>query len=197
MSDSLPPSLPNSPQGESRKSIIDILAAIVGGISTVVRKAPVFVAFAVLAVILYFQQSKQPEEHFPQFDDPMELQKDPEPPQELSQETASVWTCVHRTDTQLSNGLWADIYYGMEARIDGKQITAKVTEKWQSLSEDKRKTVAQLVVDTWIENSQALRLLSSRDEMEEIVLKQLPEDQTVAAWKPSTGVQLFHPQGGA
>jgi hypothetical protein len=93
--------------------------------------------------------------------------------------------------------LWADIYYGMEARIDGKQITAKVTEKWRSLSEDKQKTVTQLVVDTWIENSQALRLLSSRDEMEEIILKQLPEDQTVAAWKPSTGVQLFNPQGGA
>jgi hypothetical protein len=104
---------------------------------------------------------------------------------------------VHRTDSQLSNGLWADIYYGMEARIDGKQITAKVTEKWRSLSDDKRQTVAQLVVDTWIENGQALRLFNSRDEIEEIVLKQLPEDQTVAAWAPSTGVQLFKPQGGA
>jgi len=197
MSDAAPPSFPNAPKGEPRKSVLDILAAIVGGIGTAVRKAPVFFVFAALAVILYFQQSKQPEEQFPQFDDPAELQKEPEPPAELSPETASVWTCVHRTDTQLSNGLWADIYYGMEARIDGKQITAKVTEKWRSLSEDKQKTVTQLVVDTWIENSQALRLLSSRDEMEEIILKQLPEDQTVAAWKPSTGVQLFNPQGGA
>jgi hypothetical protein len=33
--------------------------------------------------------------------------------------------------------------------------------------------------------------------MEEVVLKQLPEDETVAAWKPSTGVRLFTPQGGA
>lgn len=197
MSDSSPHSFQGPPQGKPRKSLIDILASIIGGIAAFVRKAPVFFVFAILAVILYFQQAQQPEEQFPQFDDPMELLKEPKPPEDLSQETASVWTCVHRTDSQLSNGLWADIYYGMEARIDGKQITAKVTEKWRSLSDDKRQTVAQLVVDTWIENGQALRLFDSRDEMEEIVLKQLPEDQTVAAWKPSTGIQLFNPQGGA
>lgn len=196
MSDSSPQSFHTPPKGETKKSLLDILASVIGGIGSVVRKAPVVVVFAVLAVVLYFQQSQQPEEQFPQFDDPMELQKEPEPPANLSQETASVWTCVHRTDSQLSNGLWADIYYGMEARIDGKQITAKVTEKWKSLSDDKRQTIAQLVVDTWIENGQALRLFSSRDEIEEVVLKQLPEDKTVAAWKPSTGVQLFNPQGG-
>lgn len=184
-------------ENESKKSIIDILSSIVEGIISAVRKAPVLVFFAVLIIALYFWQPQQQQEQFPQFDDPIQLQKEPKPPANLSQKTASVWTCVHRTDSQLSNGLWADIYYGMEARIDGKQITAKVTEKWQSLSEDKRKTIAQLVVDTWIENGQALRIFDSRDEVEEIVLKQLPEDQTVAAWKPSTGIQLFNPQGGA
>ena len=186
-----------SPGNEPRKSFLNTLASIFEGIMSAVRKAPVLVLFAVLAIVLYFRQDQQPEEQVPQFDDPMQLQKEPEPPADLSQETASVWSCVHRTDTQLSNGLWADVYFGMEARIDGKQITAKVTEKWQSLSEDKRKTVAQLVVDTWIENGQALRIFGSRDEVEEIILKQLPEDQTVAAWKPSTGIQLFNPQGGA
>lgn len=197
MSGSSPQSFSNSPKGEGKKSLLDILASVLGGVLSFLRKAPVFVVFAVLAVVLYFQQSQQPEEQFPQFNNPAELQKDPAPPTDLSQETASVWTCVHRTDTQLSNGLWADIYYGMEARIDGKHITAKVTEKWKSLSEDKQKTVTQLIVDTWIDNGQALRLFSSRDDMEEIVLKQLPEDWTVAAWKPSSGIQLFDPQGGA
>ena len=162
-----------------------------------VQKAPVLVFFVVMIVALYFYQSRQPQEIVPQFNDPIQLQKEPEPPADLSPETASVWSCVHRTDAQLSNGLWADVYYGMEARIDGKQMTAKVTEKWQSLSDDKRKTVAQLVVDTWIKNGQAFRVFGARDEVEEIVLKQLPEDRTVAAWKPSTGVQLFDPQGGA
>jgi len=186
-----------APENQAKKSVLDTLASIFGGVLSAVQKAPVLVFFVVLIVALYFHQSQQPQEQVPQFDDPMQVQKEPAPPADVSQETASVWSCVHRTDTQLSNGLWADVYFGMEARIDGKQITAKVTEKWRTLSEDKRKTVAQLVVDTWIENGQALRIFGSRDEVEEIVLKQLPEDQTVAAWKPATGVQLFDPQGGA
>jgi hypothetical protein len=70
MSDSDPPSFPNSPKGEPKKSVIDILASIVGGIGAFVRKAPIFVVFAALAVILYFQQSDQPEEQVPQFEDP-------------------------------------------------------------------------------------------------------------------------------
>jgi hypothetical protein len=162
-----------------------------------VRKAPVAVAFLIIAAVLYFRQPDQPVENFPQFDDPT-VQKDPQPPADLPEGTApSVWICVHRSDSQLSNSLWADIYYGMEVRLDGKMLTVKVTEKWQDLSEDKRKTVTNLVVNTWIENSQALRLMSSRDEMEEVVIKRLPDDQTVANWKPSTGVQLFDPQAGA
>jgi hypothetical protein len=195
---SVSPSPQSRPTAESRKkSVLDVLAAIVGGISAVVRKAPVAVAFVVIAAVLYFRQSNQPEEHFPEFNDPAELQKEPTPPPELSQETASVWTCVHRSDAQLSNGLWADIYYGMEVRLDGKMLTVKVTEKWKELSEDKRKTVANLVVETWVENSQMLHLLNSRDEMEEVVIKRLPEDVTVANWKPATGVQLFEPEAGA
>jgi hypothetical protein len=42
-----------------------------------------------------------------------------------------------------------------------------------------------------------LHLLRSRDEMEEVVIKRLPEDVTVANWKPATGVQLFEPEAGA
>ncbi|MBI3291930.1 MAG: hypothetical protein HYZ73_03865 [Elusimicrobia bacterium] len=159
---------------------------------------PMVVVFAVLAVMLYVRQSHQPEETPPQFNDPTEAPGEPQPPTDLPEGTnPSVWTCVHRVDSQLSNGLWADIYYGMEVRLDGKVITVKVTEKWQELSDDKRNTVANLVVDTWVENGRALHLLNSKDELEEIVLKRLPDDQTVAAWKPATGVQLFVPQRGA
>jgi len=48
-----------------------------------------------------------------------------------------------------------------------------------------------------VQNGQTLHLLNSREELEEVVLKRLPDDQTVAAWKPATGVQLFLPQTGA
>jgi hypothetical protein len=187
----------NPESSRPNKSLLDRLGDIVGGVMAFVRKAPVAVAFLIIAAVLYFRQPDQPVENFPQFDDPT-VQKDPQPPADLPEGTApSVWICVHRSDSQLSNSLWADIYYGMEVRLDGKMLTVKVTEKWQDLSEDKRKTVTNLVVNTWIENSQALRLMSSRDEMEEVVIKRLPDDQTVANWKPSTGVQLFDPQAGA
>ena len=156
------------------------------------------VAFAVLAAILYFRQANQPMEHIPQFDDPTEAQKEPQPPPDLpAGANPSVLTCVNKVNSQLDNSLWADVYYGLEVRIDGKVLTVKVTEKWKELSDDKRKTVANLVVDTWIENGLALHLLNSKEEMEEVMLKRLPDDQTVAAWKPSTGVQLFEPQEGA
>ncbi len=147
-----------------------MLRKVLQGIGLVVRKMPILVVFVVVAVVMSYRQFHQP---------------------------ASLWTCVHRVDSQLSNGLWADVYFGMEVQLDGKRVTVKVTEKWQDLSEDKRKTVAQLVVDTWLENGRALHLLTSGEELEEIVLKRLPDDQTVATWNPATGVQLFAPQVGA
>jgi len=157
------------------------------------------VVFAVLAVILYYRQAHQPaESRLDKFRDPGEAQSESQPPADLPEGmNPSVWTCVHKTDTQLSNGLWADVYYGMEARLDGRLLVAKVTEKWKDLSDEKRRTVAKLIVDTWVENGRALHILNSGDELEEVVIKQLPDDQTVAAWKPATGVQLFAPQAGA
>jgi hypothetical protein len=179
------------------KAMLGRIGAAFDLLLTIIRKMPIPVMFVVFAVILYFSQSEQPVEPVPEFGDPEMAPKEPPPPADLPPGTnPSVWTCVHRVDSQLSKGLWADIYYGMEARLDGKMITIKVTEKWQELSDEKRQTVANLVVDTWFENGQTLKLLNSKDELEEIVLKRLPDDQTVATWKPSTGVVLFASQAG-
>jgi hypothetical protein len=179
------------------KGLLRRIGAAFDLLLTLIRKMPMAVMFLVLAGILYFRHSEQPAEPAPKFGDPEMAPQEPPPPADLPPGTnPSVWTCVHRVDSQLSKGLWADIYYGMEARLDGKMITIKVTEKWQELSDEKRQTLANLVVDTWFENGQTLQLLQSKDELEEIVLKRLPDDQTVATWKPSTGVVLFAPQAG-
>jgi len=192
-----PKSSEKSPQAPAHRSLLDRLAAVVGALSAVVRQAPVAALFVVVALVLYFRQSDQSLQDTPQFNDPAHIPKEQPPPAELPPGmNPSVWTCVSRSDTQLSNGLWADIYYGMEARLDGKMLTAKVTEKWQDLSEDKQKTVANLVVDTWAENSQALHLFTSRDELEEILIQRLPDDVTVARWTPTTGVQLIEAPPG-
>lgn len=154
--------------------------------------------FAVVAGVLYFNQAEQPAEpQPPKFRDPEERQELQLPRNLPPGTNLSVVACVQKVDSQLSNGLWADIYYGMEARLDGKAVTVKVTEKWKDLSDDKRKTVANLVVDTWLEHGKTLQVLKSQEELEEVVIKRLPDEQTVAAWKPATGVQLFSPQAGA
>jgi hypothetical protein len=177
--------------------VLQAIGTALNTLLTAIRKMPTVVLFATLAVVLYFTQAEQPVEEGPKFRDPEErnaLQL----PRDLPPGTnPSVVTCVQKVDAQLSNGLWADVYYGMEVRLDGKVVTVKVTEKWQELSEDKRKTVANLVVDTWVENGKALHVLKTKEELQEVVIKRLPDDQTVAAWKPATGVQLFPPRGEA
>ncbi len=189
----------SSPTSSSGTGLLSTLSKILRFIGVAVRKMPILVVFAVVAVVMSYRQFQQPaEEHFPEFDDPEAMTSGSEPPPDLPAGTnPSLWTCVHRVDSQLSNGLWADVYFGMEVQLDGKVVTVKVTEKWKELSDDKQKTVAQLVVDTWLENGRALHLLTLGEELDEIVLKRLPDDQTVAAWKPATGVQLFAPQVGA
>ncbi|MBI3795465.1 MAG: hypothetical protein HY268_00645 [Deltaproteobacteria bacterium] len=189
----------SSPTSSSQTGLLSTLGKIFRGFGTAVRKMPILVVFIVVAAVLSYRQFHQPaEEQVPQFNGPEEMSGETPPPADLPAGTnPSLWTCVHRVDSQLSNGLWADIYFGMEVQLDGKVVTVKVTEKWKELSDDKRKTVAQLVVDTWLENGRALHLLNTDEEPDEIVIKRLPDDETVAAWKPATGVQLFAPQVGA
>ena len=189
----------SSSTSSSGTGLLSTLGKILGFIGMAVRKMPMLVVFAVVAVVISYRQFQQPaEEHLPEFNDPEEMSRESPPPPDLPAGTnPSLWTCVHRVDSQLSKGLWSDVYFGMEVQLDGKVVTVKVTEKWTELSDDKRKTVAQLVVDTWLENGRALHLLNSGEELDEIVLKRLPDDQTVAAWKPATGVQLFAAQVGA
>lgn len=193
-----------SPLPSSRPSVLKSLFTVIGaGLDfalTLLRRMPILALVAVIVIVALYQRSSQESEdtQAPKFRDPTEMPAEPPPPADLPAGTnPSVWTCVHRVDTELSKGLWADIYYGMEVRLDGKVVTVKVTEKWQGLSDDKRRTVANLIVDTWVENGQALQVLNSKDELEEVVLKRVSDDQTVAAWKPTTGVQLFEPQVGA
>ena len=182
------------PKPTPPRSLLDSINAILSGLLTGVRKAPIAVAFLMIAAVLYYQQSHQkPPPEMDQFE-VKEEGAAPKPPPELPQGTATlVWNCVHQVDTKLSHGLWADVYYGMEASFDGKLVVAKVTEKWQALSDDKRRTVVKLIADTWIENGRTLKIFTSGDELQEVVIKQLPNEEAVASWKPTTGVQLVSP----
>src|SRR6266508_15427 len=126
----MPTSAPSPPsQLGPLGSLLNAVGAVLKFIGMVVRKMPIVVVFAVIAVILYYRQSHQPEEIQPsQFRDPAEMPGEPKPPPDLPAGTnPSVWTWVYRVDSQLSKGLWADIYYGMEARLDGIVVAVEVT----------------------------------------------------------------------
>jgi hypothetical protein len=175
-----------------------MIGAVFDGILTFIRKVPMVVLFAVFGIILYFNYAEQaPEKELEKFSPVGETKQEPEIPADFPKDAnPSVLTCVHKVNADLDKSLWADVYYGMEVRLDGKMLVAKVTEQWQGLSDDKRATVTQLIVDTWVRHAQALQFITARDDMEEVVIKRVSDDQTLATWKPATGVLVVNPQPG-
>ena len=116
-------------------------------------------------------------------------QEEPQPPADLPADISpAFWTCVYRTDTQLSESLWADIYYGMEASDYGRSVSVSVSQKWADLTPDQRSTVVELVATTWQKNSQDLSV--PEPGLETVTLKRAEDDKTVAVWTPHEGVQL-------
>lgn len=175
---------------------------------TVVRKAPVLVVALLAVAVLYYRNPPNLQDIGDTEAAKPVAAAAPKPPPELPPGKQSLWLCVQRMDDAMTGGQWSNIYYGMDAKLDGTSITVKVTEEWKNLSDSKRQTVAQLVVDTWLKNGQALKLLqtsedtpdilieASGEKFQEIVIQRLPDDHTVAAWKPSTGLQIFGAQTG-
>ncbi len=226
-----PPSSP-SPEPSVLASFLKLTRSASSILFTAVRKVPVLVVCVLVLAVLYYRNPSQFQDTAPaepaqasvaaepQLDaivgawlqngkkEPAQasVAAEPQPPPELTVGQQALWLCVQRVDSHLTGGVWSDIYYGMEATLDGTAVTVKVTEKWKTLSESRQKDLAQLLVDTWLKTGQTLQVLRTSQEtpavliqasgepFREIVIQRLPDEQTVAAWKPATGVQLFDPQ---
>ena len=190
-----PPDSHSSPKSSAPRSFLQTIGAVFDGILTFIRKAPMVVLFGVIGIILYYRSAEQPPpESLEKFSGAEEMEREPEIPADFPKDAnPAVLTCVHKVNADLDKSLWADVYYGMEVRLDGKMFVAKVTEQWQNLSADKQKTVVQFIVDTWVQHAQSLHLFTSREEMDEVTIKRLSDDQVVATWKPATGVQVVNP----
>ena len=191
-------------------SLLKAVRSFASLVFTTVRKSPVLLVSVLVLALLYYrnpQTFQDQEADTPEFSQPSAAVEQ-KPPVELSPGEQSLWLCVRQVDTELTDGLWSDIYYGMEAKLDGTAVTVKVTEKWQELSDSKRQTVGQLVVDTWLKTAQTLEVLQTSEETDDIVLKasgqqfqevliqRAPDDKIVATWKPGAGLELFEPQAG-
>ncbi len=197
---------PPSPDPSLLASFLKLLRSTSSLVFTAVRKAPVLVVAVLVLAVLYYRNPQQFQDSEPAEPAKASVAAEPQPPPELPAGQQALWLCVQRVDSQMTGGLWADVYYGMEAKLDGTAVTVKVTERWKSLSESRQKILAQLLVDTWLRTGQALQVLdasqdtsdvriqASGEPFREIVIQRLPDEQTVAAWRPATGVQLFDPQ---
>ncbi len=195
-----------SPEPSLRASFLKLVRSASSILFTAVRKVPVLVVCVLVLAVLYYRNPSQFQDPEPAEPAKASVTPEPQPPSELPVGQQALWLCVQRVDSHLTGGLWSDIYYGMEAKLDGTAVTVKVTEKWKTLSESRQKDLAQLLVDTWLKTGQALEVLHTSQEtpdvlirasgelFREIVIQRLPDEQTVAAWKPATGVQLFDPQ---
>jgi hypothetical protein len=187
-----PPNSKSPPNAVPSRSVLQTIGAVLEGVLTFIRRAPMVVLFGVIALILYFRQDEQQQPGALEQFSVEETEREPEIPADFPKDANPlVLTCVHKVNADLDQSLWADVYYGMEVRLDGKMFIAKVTEQWQDLSFDKQKTVVEFILDTWVQHARTLKLFTSREEMDEVTIKRVSDDQTVATWKPETGVEII------
>ena len=178
---------PSAPQQEAKKNPSQTL---LGTLGAGLRKIPTTFVLVLIGLFIYFRSSDeaQPPEQLPE--DAIN-QEEPQPPADLPTNISpAFWTCVYRTDTQLSESRWADVYYGMEASDAGRSVSVSVSPEWANLTPDQRATVVELVATTWQKNSQDLALFGPGVGLESVTLKGADDDTAVAVWTPDDGVQL-------
>lgn len=163
---------------------------LLGAIGAVLRKIPTTFVLVLIGLFIVFRSAdeEQPPEQQPE--DSIS-QEEPQPPSDLPASISpAFWTCVYRTDTQLSESLWADVYYGMEASDAGRSVSVSVSPKWADLTPDQRSTVVELVATTWQKNGQDLAVFEPGAGLESVTFKRAEDDTVVAVWTPRDGVRL-------
>ena len=163
---------------------------LLGTIGAGLRKIPTTFVLVLIGLFIYFRSPDEAEPPEPQPEDSIS-HEEPQPPSDLPANISpAFWTCVYRTDTQLSESLWGDVYYGMEASNAGRAVSVSVSPAWADLTLDQRSTVVELVATTWQKNSQDLALFEPGAGLETVTLKIAEDDEIVAVWTPDDGVQL-------
>ncbi len=164
---------------------------LLGAIGAMLRKIPTTFVLVLIGLFIVFRSADEEQPPEPPPEDSIS-QEEPQPPADLPANISpAFWTCVYRTDTQLSESLWADVYYGMEASDAGRSVSVSVSQKWTDLTLEQRSTVVELVATTWQKNSQDLDVFEPGVGIERVTLKRAEDDTVVAVWTPHDGVELI------
>ena len=163
---------------------------LLGAIGAGLRKIPTTFVLVLIGLFIYFRSPDEAEPPEQQPEDSI-AHEEPQPPSDLPANISpAFWTCVYRTDTQLSESRWSDVYYGMEASDAGRSVSVSVSPEWANVTLDQRSTVVELVATTWQKNSSDLAVFEPGVGLESVTLKRAEDDTVVAAWTPDSGVQL-------
>lgn len=183
---------PTASKQEAKKNSAPTL---LGTLGAGLRKIPTTFVLVLIGLFIYFRSPDEAEPPEQPAEDSI-AHEEPQPPSDLPANISpAFWTCVYRTDTQLSESRWADVYYGMEASNAGRSVSVSVSPVWANLTSDQRSTVVELVATIWQKNGQDLAVFEPGVGLESVTLKRAEDDTVVAVWTPHDGVQLV--EGGS
>lgn len=166
---------------------------LLGLIGAGLRKIPTTFVLVLIGLFIYFRGTDEPAEPEPAEVEQVAADEEPQPPPDLPASVSpEMWTCVYRTDKQLSAGRWADVYHGLEASDFGRVVTVTVSEAWAGLTDSQRTSLVEVIGEAWRTTGQEIALFAADAGLEKLTLKRAADDATVAVWTPRAGVELLN-----
>ena len=165
---------------------------LLGLIGAGLRKIPTTFVLVLIGLFIYFRGTDEPAEPEPAEVEQAAADEEPQPPPDLPASVSpEMWTCVYRTDKQLSAGRWADVYHGLEASDFGRAVTATVSESWAGLTDSQRTSLVEVIGEAWRTTGREVALFTADAGLEKLTLKRAADDTAVAVWTPQAGVELL------
>ena len=183
---------PSSPQRRGTPPERGVPRNLLGLIGAGLRKIPTTFVLVLIGLFIYFRGTDEPAESEPAEVEQAAADEEPQPPPDLPASVSpEMWTCVYRTDKQLSAGRWADVYHGLEASDFGRAVTVTVSEAWAGLTDSQRTSLVEVIGEAWRTTGHEVALFTADAGLEKLTLKRAADDTAVAVWTPRAGVELL------
>ena len=183
---------PSSPPRRGTPPERGVPRNLLGLIGAGLRKIPTTFVLVLIGLFIYFRGTDEPAEPEPAEVEQAAADKEPQPPPDLPASVSpEMWTCVYRTDKQLSAGRWADVYHGLEASDFGRAVTVTVSEAWAELTDSQRTSLVEVIGEAWRTTGREVALFAADAGLEKLTLKRAADDTAVAVWTPRAGVELL------
>ena len=183
---------PSSPPRRGTPPERGVPRNLLGLIGAGLRKIPTTFVLVLIGLFIYFRGTDEPAEPEPAEVEQAAADEEPQPPPDLPASVSpEMWTCVYRTDKQLSAGRWADVYHGLEASDFGRAVTVTVSETWAGLTDSQRTSLVEVIGEAWRTTGREVALFTADAGLKKLTLKRAADDTAVAVWTPRAGVELL------